>query len=157
MVFEVLDDNGTTFDVGNWLDKYETRMDTSKGLFANGYKVPPPVPVPETAMEWVSRSASSPEVTASESSSQSPAAIHKPKAPVSSASQRPPGSAWNTKVRELNAKIADILGRSCYTWLQHPTAYDSQWKPAFFLKGIRKRGSILSHGEISLSCFTRRA
>ena len=117
VVFEVLDDNGTTFDLGNWLDKYEKRMDTNKGLFSNNYKVPPSVPVSETTMEWVSRSESSAEGTASESSSQSPAAVHKSKAkaPIISASQRPPGGAWNAKVRELNAKVADILGESCYT------------------------------------------
>ena len=84
-------------------------MDTNKGLFSNGFNVPPPVPVPETSMEWVSRSESSAEETASESSSQSSAPIHKSKAAVSTASQRP-GSVWNAKVKELNAKVAEILG-----------------------------------------------
>jgi hypothetical protein len=111
VVFEVLDDNGTTFDLGNWLDKYDKRMDTHKGLFSSGYKVPPPIPVPETAMEWVSRSESSAEVSASESSSKS----RKPKAATNNASQRPPGRAWNAKVRELNAKVAEVLGESYLT------------------------------------------
>ena len=111
VVFEVLEDNGRTFDLGNWLDKYDRRMDTNKGLFSNNYKVPAPVPVPETAMGWVVRSESSAEVTESESSSKSPASVRKSKAAANGASQRHPGSAWNAKVRELNAKVAEVLGQ----------------------------------------------
>jgi len=109
VVFEVLDDNGTTFDLGNWLDKYDRRMDTHKGLFSDGYKVPSPVPLPETTTEWVSRSERNAEEMGSDSSGQLPVTIHKSRAPVS---QRPPGSAWNAKVRDLVAKLAEILGRS---------------------------------------------
>ena len=128
VVFEVLEDNGTTFDLGNWLDKYDIRMDTNKGLFSNGYKVPPPVPVPET---WISssRSVSSAEASASESSS-SPASVHKSKAPVSSAPQRPPGSAWHAKVREMNAKVAEVLSQSyLHFWFHHPTftTHSGRW------------------------------
>lgn len=119
VVFEVLDDNGTTFDLGNWLDKYDERMDTNQALFSNGYKVPPPVSVPEASMEWGSRSESSAEETAYESSSHSPMADNKSKASITRASQRPPGRAWNAKVRELNAKVAEILGR-CYSTLLTP-------------------------------------
>ena len=116
VVFEVLEDNGTTFDLGNWLDKYDKRMDTNKGLFYNNYKVPAPVPVPETATEWVSRSESrsesSAEGTESESSSTTPASVFKSKAAANRMPQRPPGAVWNAKVRELNAKVAEILGQS---------------------------------------------
>lgn len=120
VVFEVLEDNGTTFDLGNWLDKYDSRMDTNKGLFSNNYKVPAPVPLPETTMEWVVRSESSAEVTASESSSESSASIRKSKAAANATSQRHPGSAWNAKVRELNVKVAEVLGQSYLNFLTSP-------------------------------------
>jgi hypothetical protein len=115
VVFEVLDDNTTTFDLGNWLDKYDKRMDTNKALFSNGYKVPPPVPAPEITMESASRSESSAEEITSESSGHSSAAVHESRAPISGASQRPPRSAWNAKVRVLNAKVAEILSQSYLT------------------------------------------
>jgi len=131
VVFEVLEDNGTTFELGNWLDKYDRRMDTNKGLFSNNYKVPAPVPVPETAMEWVVRSESSAEVTASESSSKSSASICKSKAAANAASQRHPDSAWNAKVRELNAKVAEVLGQSYLNLLTSPmrplTIHSGRW------------------------------
>lgn len=120
VVFEVLDDNGSTFDLGNWLDKYDKRMDTNKGLFSNGYKVPPPVPMPETALESVSRRESSAEVTTSESSSKSSASVRKRKAATMNASQRLPGRAWNVKVRELNAKVAEVLCEPYLNFLTSP-------------------------------------
>ena len=99
-------------------------MDTNKGLFYNNYKVPAPVPVPETAMEWVSRgesrSESSAEGTASESSSTTPASVRKTKTAANSTPQRPPGAVWNAKVRELNAKVAKVLGQSYLNLLTSP-------------------------------------
>lgn len=134
-------------------------MDTNKGLFSNNYKVPAPIPVPETAMGWVVRGESSAEVTESESSSKSPASVRKSKAAANGASQRHPGSAWNAKVRELNAKVAEVLGQSYLNLFDftHATAYDSQLKLALFSKDIRKHNSISLHGQISLYCCTRRA
>lgn len=102
-------------------------MDTNKGLFSNGYKVPPPVPMPETAMESVSWGESSAEVTPSESSSKS---VRKRKAATNNASQQLPGRAWNVKVRELNAKVAEVLCESYLNFLTSPpplTTHSGSW------------------------------